>query len=78
VRSPRRQHDPSVEEVDYQPFEYWTPYPMQGRLIGQSLADKTMDIQRVNTVLERNMLDSLYQQTAPGTFIRRQRRRPHA
>jgi hypothetical protein len=28
-----------------------------------------MDIQRVNTVLERNMLDSLYQQTAPGTFI---------
>jgi hypothetical protein len=29
------------------------PYPMQGRLIGQSLADKTMDIQRVNTVLER-------------------------
>jgi hypothetical protein len=42
---------------------------MQGRLVGQSLADKTMDIQRVNTVLERNMLDSLYQQTAPGTFI---------
>jgi hypothetical protein len=58
-----------VEEVDYQPFEYWCPYPMQGRLIGQSLADKTMDIQRVNTVLERNMLDSLYQQTAPGTFL---------
>jgi hypothetical protein len=32
---------------------------MQGRLIGQSLADKTTDIQRVNTVLERNMLDAL-------------------
>jgi hypothetical protein len=58
-----------IEEVDYQPFEYWCPFPMQGRLVGQSLADKTMDIQRVNTVLERNMLDSLYQQTAPGTFI---------
>jgi hypothetical protein len=58
-----------VEAVDYQPFEYWCPYPMQGRLIGQSLADKTMDIQRVNTVLERLMLDSAYQQIAPGTFL---------
>jgi hypothetical protein len=58
-----------IDEVDYQPFEYWCPYPMQGRLIGQSLADKTMDIQRVNTVLERNALDSLYMQVAPGTMI---------
>ncbi len=38
-------------------------------MIGQSLADKTMDIQRVNTVLERLMLDAAYQQVAPGTFI---------
>ncbi len=59
----------AIEEVDYQPFEFWCPYPMQGRLIGQSLADKTMDIQRVNTVLERNMLDSVYLQISPGTFI---------
>jgi hypothetical protein len=58
-----------LDEADYQPFEYWCPYPMQGRLIGQSLADKTMDIQRVNTVLERNMLDSVYQAIAPGTFV---------
>jgi hypothetical protein len=59
----------SVEEVDYQPFEYWTPFPMQGRLIGQSLHDKTGDIQRVNTVLERSMLDSIYMQLAPGTYV---------
>jgi peptidyl-tRNA hydrolase len=58
-----------LQETDYQPFEYWCPYPMQGRLIGQSLADKTMDIQRVNTVVERLMLDSGYQQISPGTFI---------
>lgn len=58
-----------VKEVDYQPFEYWCPYPMQGRLIGQSLADKTVDIQRVNTALERNALDSLYMSVAPGTLI---------
>jgi hypothetical protein len=59
----------NVEPVDYQPFEWWCPYPMQGRAVGQSLADKTMDIQRVNTVLERSMLDSLYAQLRPGTFI---------
>jgi len=59
----------NIETVDYQPFEFWCPYPMQGRLIGQSLADKTMDIQRVNTVLERSMLDSLYAQLRPGTFV---------
>jgi hypothetical protein len=58
-----------LEEVDYQPFEFWCPFPMQGRLVGQSFADKVMDIQRVNTVLERNGLDSLYMQVAPGTMI---------
>jgi hypothetical protein len=62
-------HILSIEEVDYQPFEFWCPFPMQGRLVGQSLADKTVDIQRVNTALERNGLDSLYMSVAPGTLI---------
>jgi len=64
-----RDGKPAIDVVDYQPFEYWCPYPMQGRLIGQSLADKSMDIQRVSTVLERLMLDSGYQAVSPGTFI---------
>lgn len=59
----------AIEEVDYQPFEYWCPYPMQGRLIGQSLADKTMDIQRVNTVLERCALDGLYLNLKPSIWV---------
>jgi hypothetical protein len=59
----------AIEEVDYQPFEYWCPYPMQGRLIGQSLADKTMDTQLVNTVLERNMLDGLYHNLKPRPLV---------
>lgn len=58
-----------VKEVDYQPFEYWCPYPMPGVLVGQSLADKTQDIQRVNTALERNALDSLYMSVAPGVWL---------
>ena len=59
----------AIEPVDYQPFEYWCPFPMQGRLIGQALADKVTDIQRVNTVLFRNGLDSLYSQVAPGHYV---------
>jgi hypothetical protein len=42
---------------------------MQGRPIGQSLADKTTDIQRVNTVLERNMLDGLYHNLRPALWV---------
>jgi hypothetical protein len=59
----------AIEPVDYQPFEFWCPFPMQGRLIGQSLADKVTDIQRVNTVLERNMLDGLYHNLKPRTYV---------
>jgi hypothetical protein len=59
----------NIEPLDEQPFEVWCSFPMQGRLIGQSFADKTMDIQRVNTVLERSMLDSMYLQLSPGTFV---------
>jgi hypothetical protein len=42
---------------------------MQGRLIGQSLADKTMDIQRVNTVLSGTDAGQPLSAVAPGTFI---------
>lgn len=59
----------SAEPIDYQPFEYWTPFPMPGRLVGQSLADKVVDIQRKSTIIERNALDSVYAQVAPGHYV---------
>lgn len=59
----------SIQEVDDHPFEYWCPFPMQHRLVGQSLGDKVSDIQRTNTVLLRNAMDSLYIGLAPRTFI---------
>ena len=58
-----------IEVVNYQPFEFWTPYRMPNRLVGQSVADKVVDLQRQTTVLKRNALDSLYFSTAPGTYI---------
>lgn len=49
-----------VEEIDEQPGVIWCPFPMPGRLVGQSLADKVMDIQRTRSVLMRQGLDNLY------------------
>lgn len=58
-----------VEEVEDQPFVLWTPFPMQHRLIGQSLADKVMDIQRVRSVLLRQAMDALYFANSPRIAV---------
>lgn len=58
-----------VEPRDDQPFVLWTPFPMQHRLIGQSLADKVMDIQRVRSVLLRQAMDALYFANSPRIAV---------
>jgi len=58
-----------IESVDEHPFEYWCPFPMPHRLVGQSLGDKVADIQRTNSVLLRNAMDSLYIGLAPRTYV---------
>lgn len=59
----------SITEVDSQPFSGWSPFPMQHRFVGQSSADKVMDIQRIRTVLLRQGLDSQYQANAPRVTV---------
>jgi hypothetical protein len=59
----------SVEEVEEQPFSGWTPFPMQHRFIGQSSADKTMDIQRTRSVMLRQYMDSTYLATSPRLAV---------
>lgn len=59
----------SVMEVDEQPYSLWSPFPRQHRLIGDSTADKTMDIQRIRSVLLRQGLDSMYLANAPRTLV---------
>lgn len=59
----------SVEPVDDQPYTLWCPFPMQHRLIGQSLADKTMDIQVVRSHMLRQAMDALYIANAPRLYI---------
>lgn len=54
-----------MEDVEDHPFEDWCPFPMQHRRTGQSLADKVMDIERINTVLTRQSLDGIYLSNNP-------------
>ena len=50
----------SDEETDYVPFYSICPYPVPHSFFGESIADKTIDIQQIKTVVQRQMLDNLY------------------
>lgn len=58
-----------VMTVDEQPYCGWSPVPMQHRFTGQSIADKTNDIQRYRTILLRQALNSLYLNNLPRTTV---------
>lgn len=47
------------DELDSMPFSSITPFRVPGRFHGLSLADKSIDTQRINTSLMRGMLDSV-------------------
>lgn len=55
-----------VEESE---FVAWSPIRVSHRLIGRSLADTLIDIQKIRTVLTRKAMDSLTQALAPRTFV---------
>lgn len=50
----------SDEETDYVPFYSICPIPIPHKFYGQSLADRTVDIQLIKTTIVRQMLDNLY------------------
>jgi len=49
-----------VEEVDYVPFHSICPIPIPHKFFGNSLADRTTDLQLIKTTITRQMLDNLY------------------
>lgn len=51
--------DDEGELANSLPFAVFCPYPEPHTLVGQSMADMTMDIQRIKTALLRGNLDSL-------------------
>lgn len=48
------------EECDLIPFHALCPIPIPHKFFGQSLADRTMDIQLIKSTVTRQMLDNLY------------------
>ena len=59
----------SVEEVDEAPFVIWCPFPRAHRLVGNSLADKTMDLQRIKSVLLRQQMNGLFLTNNPRMYV---------
>jgi hypothetical protein len=57
------------EPADDIPFTYFVPDPEPHTFFGMSTADVTMDIQRIKSVILRNMLDSLAQSIHPRTAV---------
>ncbi len=51
-------HPVSNDPADCRPFSIFTPYPEPHTLLGGSVADRTMDVQRINSALLRGMLDA--------------------
>jgi hypothetical protein len=50
----------SNEECDYVPFYSICPIPIPHKFFGNSLADRTVDLQLIKTTVTRQMLDNLY------------------
>lgn len=61
--------EPSIYPQDEQPGVLWCPFPMPYRLVGQSLADKVMDIQRTRSVALRQTMDGFYFANNPRTYL---------
>jgi hypothetical protein len=50
----------SDEETDYVPFYSVCPLPIPHKFFGNSLADRTVDLQLTKTTVTRQMLDNMY------------------
>jgi hypothetical protein len=59
-------HDEVADEV---PFAVFCPDPTPHLLIGQSVADQTMDLQLIKSAVVRDTLDSLKQSINPRTVV---------
>jgi len=57
------------EAVDDNPFAMLCPKPMPHKVYGLSLADDTLELQKIDTVLWRQTLDNLYKTNNPRPII---------
>ncbi len=57
------------ESCDGHPFAAWTPYKSPHKLYGESVADKTMDLQLIKSTVWRQILDGMYFNNAPQLVV---------
>jgi len=57
------------EEVKDIPFAVLCPVPMPHKVIGMSLADQVVDLQRISTTILRQTLDNLYKTNNPRPIV---------
>lgn len=57
------------EPCDGHPFSAWCPYPQPHKLYGESMADKTMDLQLIKSTVWRQTLDGMYFNNAPQLVV---------
>lgn len=58
-----------VEEVEENPFAVFCPFPRAHRMVGNGLADKVMDLQRIRSVIMRQTLDGIYLTNNPRMWL---------
>ena len=58
-----------IEEVDEVPLHHLCPVPMPHKLVGMSVADLVMDLQRIKSTLVRQMLDNIYLTNNPRHLV---------
>lgn len=56
-------------ECDGHPFSAWTPVKEPHKLFGESMADKTMDLQLIKSTVWRQVLDGMYFNNAPQLVV---------
>lgn len=57
------------DQCDGHPFSAWTPNKLPHKLHGESLADKTMDLQLIKSTVWRQVLDGMYFNNAPQLVV---------
>lgn len=57
------------EEVKHVPFAVLCPVPMPHKVVGMSLADQVVDLQRISTAIVRQTLDNLYKTNNPRPIV---------
>jgi hypothetical protein len=63
------------EPADERPFALLCPVPMSHKIYGLSLADQTLDLQRIASVVWRQTLDNLYLSNNPRPQVQEQAER---